>query len=170
MCSHCGKQFTQASSLTKHMVTHTGEKPHECAQCGEQFKLEKYLRTHIKNCTGEQLNCHKVEKPHKCSECGKHFSLVSYLKSHMRIHTGEKPTEGLKRHMFTRCRDTMKCLHCCQEFKDANTFRTHMIIHTGQNYSSCATCVKGFLLPADVHNHLATHVIVPSLLFGTSLL
>ena len=59
------------------------------------------------------------------------------------------------------------CCYCGGGFSDLVKLKEHVVLHTGQNYSSCATCVKGFPQEADVYNHLATHVIVPSLVFGT---
>ena len=43
------------SSLKKHMMTYTGEKPHKCSVCGKQFKVASTLKQHMMTHTGENL-------------------------------------------------------------------------------------------------------------------
>ncbi|KAH8551359.1 hypothetical protein K450DRAFT_158520, partial [Umbelopsis ramanniana AG] len=49
-CTVCTKRFTRPSSLTTHMYSHTGEKPHKCpvSSCGRRFSVVSNLRRHIK--------------------------------------------------------------------------------------------------------------------------
>ncbi|KAJ1645035.1 hypothetical protein LPJ64_003333 [Coemansia asiatica] len=49
-CSRCHKYFTRPSSLTTHVYTHTGEKPHECpvAGCTKRFSVLSNMRRHMK--------------------------------------------------------------------------------------------------------------------------
>ncbi|CAO3682339.1 unnamed protein product [Umbelopsis ramanniana] len=57
-CTVCTKRFTRPSSLTTHMYSHTGEKPHKCpvSSCGRRFSVVSNLRRHIK--------IHETDKSH----------------------------------------------------------------------------------------------------------
>ena len=82
----CGKAFSDAASLRKHMHTH-GEKQFVCQVegCGKRFLDSSKLKRHSLTHTGE--------RPFLCpfEGCGKRFSLDFNLRSHMRTHTGERP-------------------------------------------------------------------------------
>ena len=49
-CSICHKQFVQKSSLSRHELLHSDEKPWVCEHdnCGKRFKLKEYLDAHKK--------------------------------------------------------------------------------------------------------------------------
>uniref|UniRef100_A0A7S2Z7W9 C2H2-type domain-containing protein n=1 Tax=Chloropicon laureae TaxID=464258 RepID=A0A7S2Z7W9_9CHLO len=80
-CSHpgCGKVFSDASSLRKHMHTH-GERQFVCNYpgCGKRFVDSSKLKRHYLIHTGERR--------FKCpfAGCGKAFSLDFNLRSHIR--------------------------------------------------------------------------------------
>lgn len=48
MCSYadCTKRFTEYSSLYKHQVTHTGQKPYTCESCGKNYRQASTLAMH----------------------------------------------------------------------------------------------------------------------------
>lgn len=76
-CEVCNKNFKEKSKLIRHMLVHTGEKPHRCVVCGKAFSVDYNLRTHMRIHTGE--------KPFKCEveTCGKTFAQSGNLKTHI---------------------------------------------------------------------------------------
>ena len=57
------KSFSQSQHLTRHLITHTGEKSHNCAQCSKSFTDAGTLKRH--------LLTPSEEKAHNCLQCSK---------------------------------------------------------------------------------------------------
>jgi len=80
-CTYCDKVFQRRDKLTRHILTHTHEKPHVCPDCGKGFGRVDGLKLHQR--------VHSNEKPYVCGVCEKSFYRVDKLKLHQRLHTGE---------------------------------------------------------------------------------
>lgn len=48
LCSICPKAFYDKSKLTRHMFTHSGEKPFGCHMCDKKFTDKSYVKHHLR--------------------------------------------------------------------------------------------------------------------------
>ncbi|XP_046969466.1 zinc finger and BTB domain-containing protein 49-like isoform X3 [Vanessa cardui] len=53
VCDICDVRFARSSHLTRHRLTHTGERPFTCGGCGRSFARSDKLRVHTKICERE---------------------------------------------------------------------------------------------------------------------
>ncbi|XP_068137074.1 myoneurin [Hyperolius riggenbachi] len=162
-CNMCGKIFSEASSLRRHMRIHKGVKPYVCHLCGKAFTQCNQLKTHVRTHTGEKpYQCklcdkgfvqkcqlifhrrmhHGEEKPYKCDLCNLQFATSSNLKIHVRKHSGEKP---------------YVCDRCGQKFAQASTLTYHVRRHTGEKPYVCDTCGKSFAVSSSLITHARKH-------------
>ncbi|KAH8832187.1 hypothetical protein DL96DRAFT_1590177 [Flagelloscypha sp. PMI_526] len=55
-CPVCSATFTRPQHVTRHMRSHTGDRPYKCTFCGDQFARSDLLSRHVNKChAGETL-------------------------------------------------------------------------------------------------------------------
>ena len=77
-CRSCDKTYAHRSSLSIHMRSHTGKKPHRCPYCQKAFSQSGNMKTHVRT--------HTNERPYDCEFCQKSFKQMSALRSHEYLH------------------------------------------------------------------------------------
>lgn len=134
-CGICERGFKTMASLNNHVNTHTGVKPHACKYCDSAFTTSGELVRHVRY-------RHTHEKPHRCTECDYASVELSKLKRHLRCHTGERPYQ---------------CQHCTYASPDTYKLKRHLRIHTGEKPYQCEVCQARFTQSNSLKAHRLIH-------------
>lgn len=134
-CSVCERGFKTLASLQNHVNTHTGTKPHRCKFCHAHFTTSGELVRHVRY-------RHTHEKPHKCPDCDYESVELSKLKRHMRCHSGERPYQ---------------CPNCTYASPDTFKLKRHLRIHTGEKPYECDICHAKFTQSNSLKAHKTIH-------------
>ena len=135
--SQCNKSFRQSQHLTRHLITHTGEKSHNCAQCSKSFTDAGNLKRH--------LPTHSGEKAHNCLQCSKSFNQAGDLKIRLLTHSGVKQHNLFFKQKLEFCPSfrrsnarifaiTKKVLSVYEPDQRSNITENGWQIHCRQNY------------------------------------
>ena len=100
-CTEGEKVFITKSSLNKHLIDHTENKPVECTECDMVFNRKDKLMRHQKIHTGGNhmnvIECDKAQSTHWAENINlltvTRHSLERKRKCNMNVHTRQKPQE-----------------------------------------------------------------------------
>ena len=108
-CNQCDKRFHSKWSLKRHMMSHSGEKPHTCDICAKSFASKWQLDLHYRTHTGE--------KPYSCDICSKRFTTKSHMSRHRRIHVNSKTLvkDSAQSADTVQCAEATKCTNSMSE-------------------------------------------------------
>ena len=140
-CPHpgCLRICISASQLEKHLLTHSGEKPHGCPICQKRFTQKTHVTQHIATVHASPSG---RAKSHVCPQCGKCFVTRGVLAKHMMLHTNQRPHQ---------------CSICDKAFVQKSHLTVHMNQHTGNRPFNCSECRKDFTTKQHLKDHLKLH-------------
>ena len=135
-CNKCTKNFSQKSSLKRHILAVHEEERFACVQCEKQYGFKTHLLRHVKTIHQGQA--------FKCDLCDKSFTGKSALGRHQKEHGGEKreyPCECkkvfgslslLNRHISSvHEKLRFPCVKCNKTF----SYRTHLKRHNSSKHA-----------------------------------
>ncbi|CAH1981772.1 unnamed protein product [Acanthoscelides obtectus] len=169
-CIHCEYKTTYASSLSRHMMKHTGAK-FLCTKCDVSFITKHSLDNHILQ-KHPECTTSVSRKIHKCTYCEYKSLQKSQFIIHMMKHTGARLTctmcdasstnkQSLDNHILKKHPELIasvtskihECIHCEYKTTLGMHFRIHMMKHTGAK-RNCTKCDASFTTKLSLDNHI----------------
>ncbi|XP_019959837.2 zinc finger and BTB domain-containing protein 40 isoform X1 [Paralichthys olivaceus] len=135
VCQYCKAVFAQSIELTRHVRTHTGDRPYVCRECGKGYSQASGLTVHLHT-------FHNLSEPHDCQKCCLSFSSLEEHRQHIQeFHPKE----------------FHKCSTCNKVFTSAVLLDKHKGTHTGAKPFSCDLCNKSYQQLSGLWYHNRTN-------------
>ncbi len=169
----CQKCYSKKGRLTRHLRTHSENRPFRCPDCTERFKTKSVLRIH---------KLRHIEKSYRCNLCDniyRHkFSLVIHIRTHFNIRPFKCGHEKCEKKFGDRSARTVHIrrkhtkekpyfcpyIKCEQQFCDSSSLQRHTKIHRKSKGYPCYPCKKKLVTREGllVHQRTKKHLSVIS--------
>uniref|UniRef100_A0A8C6UVY5 Zinc finger and BTB domain containing 40 n=1 Tax=Neogobius melanostomus TaxID=47308 RepID=A0A8C6UVY5_9GOBI len=121
-CQYCKAEFAQSIELTRHVRTHTGDRPYVCRECGKGYSQASQLTAHLES-------AHATSETYDCQKCSLSFSSRIEHNNHIqKLHPDE----------------FHKCPACEKVFPNASSLNKHKSTHKGVKLFNCDLCNKSY--------------------------
>lgn len=169
-CSICGKSLSSASSLDRHMLVHSGERPYKCSVCHQTFTTNGNMHRHMK--IHEKDSASSIPNSPTLSPTKRRRSSTAKrkLSQDEDCEKTEEPSSkkvledsGADEQGSNKGQDELlTCSICFKNFTCKNDYDTHMEIHPDTTLR-CDLCCVSFRTPRSLLRHnAATHKQLPT--------
>ena len=141
-CESCGKSFSQAGYLKKHINSvHEGHKDYKCETCGKSITTLRNLKKHIHS-------VHEGHRDYKCESCDRSFFQAGDLKKHIRtVHKGHKD------HTKNSGKDDIAPENIDEKGSTREDTPTFSTIKLREANNQCKKCNQEFTFATNVRRH-----------------
>ncbi|XP_068092952.1 ras-responsive element-binding protein 1 isoform X2 [Hyperolius riggenbachi] len=164
-CSICGKSLSSASSLDRHMLVHSGERPYRCSMCGQSFTTNGNMHRHMKIHEKDPNAAVTTSPP--SPQKRKRLSSKRKLNPEEEVEKEEAPPakkvveEVPQVEPVKKIEDVVPCPICFKEFTCKSALDTHMEAHP-EAPLKCDICCISFRTHRGLLRHNATiHKLLP---------
>ncbi|XP_036438530.1 ras-responsive element-binding protein 1 [Colossoma macropomum] len=168
-CSICGKCLSSASSLDRHMLVHSGERPYKCSVCAQTFTTNGNMHRHMKIHDKDTAISIPTSPPSPIKR--RRSSAVKRKPSH--DDDGERTEEPASKRVVEDSgvdeqapskgqEELLPCPICFKTFNTKNDLEAHMDTHPDTTLRCELCCIsfrthRGFLRHnAAIHKQLPT--------------
>ncbi|XP_069814155.1 ras-responsive element-binding protein 1 isoform X3 [Dendropsophus ebraccatus] len=164
-CSICGKSLSSASSLDRHMLVHSGERPYKCSMCGQSFTTNGNMHRHMKIHEKDPNAAITTSPPSP----QKRRRLTSKRKPSPEEETEKEEAPPAKKvveeiqqvEQVKKTEDVLPCPLCFKEFTCKSSLDTHMETHPEASLK-CDICCISFRTHRGLLRHNAViHKLLP---------
>uniref|UniRef100_A0A6I8QRR7 Ras-responsive element-binding protein 1 n=1 Tax=Xenopus tropicalis TaxID=8364 RepID=A0A6I8QRR7_XENTR len=164
-CSICGKSLSSASSLDRHMLVHSGERPYKCSMCGQSFTTNGNMHRHMK-IHEKDPNVAVTTSPPSPQ---KRRRLTAKRKLSPEVEAEKEETPSAKKVVeeiqavepLKKTEDIVHCPVCAKEFPCKSDLDSHMELHPEASLK-CDICCISFRTHRGMLRHNAViHKMLP---------
>ncbi|XP_063079391.1 zinc finger protein Xfin [Engraulis encrasicolus] len=173
-CTVCFKYFESASTLQRHLFSHTGLKPFKCMSCSRAFRLRAHLKLHkCRSTMGTQTTSHREDSNMTCNG-----AFNGALKDHVQSANQSYPTKQGDVGLFVDAIPVQIPTRSDQENHSISldvsggkpytlskseatispTEGTPSLIPSKQKGYACSICHRCFSVPSKLARHLLIHM------------
>ncbi|XP_040288024.1 ras-responsive element-binding protein 1 isoform X2 [Bufo bufo] len=164
-CSICGKSLSSASSLDRHMLVHSGERPYRCSMCGQSFTTNGNMHRHMK-IHEKDPNAAVTTSPPSPE---KRRRLSSKRKSSPEEKTEKEEAPPAKKvveeiqqvEQVKKTEDVIPCTLCFKEFPCKSSLDTHMETHPEASLKCDICCISFRTHRGLLRHNAAIHKLLP---------
>ncbi|XP_073487108.1 ras-responsive element-binding protein 1 isoform X2 [Aquarana catesbeiana] len=164
-CSICGKALSSASSLDRHMLVHSGERPYRCSMCGQSFTTNGNMHRHMK-IHEKDPNAAVTTSPQSPQ---KRRRMTSKRKSNPEEEIEKEDTPPAKKVVeeiqqvepLKKAEDLIPCPICSKEFPCKSSLDTHMEMHPEASLKCDICCVSFRTHRGLLRHNAAIHKLLP---------
>ncbi|XP_015911349.1 zinc finger protein 596 isoform X1 [Parasteatoda tepidariorum] len=179
-CSMCSYSCHGRTDMKKHILTHTGERPHICHICGKGFVQKSVLyNDQALFYPMKSTYCNKVCNSYKCVLCSYTCVNIGNMKRHVIVHTGERPyicnlcnktfnqnSVSSQQSLYYSTRQVLgnkvyksyKCTLCSYSCHNNTNMKKHIYVHTGERPHVCNVCGRRFTQISHLRVHCLRHL------------